>query len=364
MGWGVWARRLLTLLVVTAISTVVWFVTEAQTLRKQTVTVQLTLSGTQAGPGAPGLAVRAAPAQRWTGAVELQLDGATGRLAQLGELVREAVVLTAGRELPATPGEHTVDLRAALRSVEVLRDSGVTIAAASPESLRIEVDRLEVREVPVRVDASGAELEGVPTTQPATAWLVAPAALLYEAGDAAGEVVGRITADELNRVPAGRPETLPAVRLEPPEALRGGWSVRVEPTTAAVTLTVRSRTGRLVVPRLPVQVMLAPSELGRWSITVAAGDRDMVDVTLTGPADAIERVRRREVVPVAVVQLSFEELEAGVTAKDAVVLGLPAGVRAEVADRSVRLEVRPAEEPAPAGPGGPAGPSAAADGAD
>ena len=118
-----------------------------------------------------------------------------------------------------------------------------------------------------------------------------------------------------------------------------------------VSLTLRSRTQSLVLDAMPIQVMIAPGEIGRWRVTLLPGAQDLVGIEVTGPSDQIERLRSREVIPTALIALTFDELERGVETKRAQILGLPPGVQIVAGtDMTVRLVIGRADGPEPEQP--------------
>lgn len=342
-----------TITIVTVLSALTWALAESQTLRTQALTLRVALEDGSTGPSERtlGPVVRVDPAQPWDGAAELALTGSAALIDGLADRLRGRAALVVGRELPTEPGTHTINLRDALRASEAFRASGVTIESVSPESVTIQVDQLETRELTIRVSLpDGVEPETTPAPRPASVILTAPAALL-DALEPGATAVATVTPEQVEPLLPGRDETLTAVRVTPPASIAGAWAVRLDPARADVTIRLRSKSSSLTIPRLPVQLLIAPAEAGRWTVEVEPSDQDLIDVTLTGPQEQLDRIRRSEVRPMAFVSLTFEELEAGVASKRATIVGLPAGVRAQAAREDVRLSIRPAAEPV--GPLGP-----------
>lgn len=346
--------RARTALIALVLASLAWVLAESQTLRTQSVVVQVAVLAPEVSPDALGGApvVRVSAGQGWNGSVEVELLGSSVRTAQLADRLRTPVTLLLGRELAGLePGRHTVDLREALRASDVFRDAGVTVDSVSPTTLDLEVDELVVVDAPVRVISRGAEagveLDGPASAVPGSVMLTVPRSAVVDraaARDLEIQVVAELEPQQLQSLAPGREAVLPGVPVRLPAALAdGAWSVRVEPPTVEVRVRIRGRLERLVVDRVPVEVRVSPAELGRWSVEIPPADRDLVAVTLIGPAAAIERVRSGEVRPVAVLALSFEQLELGVESATAVVMGLPAGVRAEPANAEIRLRIQAVE---------------------
>jgi hypothetical protein len=93
----------------------------------------------------------------------------------------------------------------------------------------------------------------------------------------------------------------------------------------------------VTVPSVPVWFSQPPTEGKRWNIELT--DQFLRDVTFTGPSDAIAKIRARDIIPIAEIQLSSDDLEKGIETKEAVFVGLPPGVESGVAVKTVRLKI-------------------------
>lgn len=357
---SVWVVRARNVAVVTVLAGLAWLLAESQTLQNEVFTVRVTLGDQGEAQVAveAGAVARAAPGQAWEGRVEVHAAGSAALIDALVDQLTRPVELSIGREIPGEPGTHEVLMREALRTTEAFRDSGVTITSVTPDRVRVEVDELVSREVPVVVVLpGGVEVSEPASATPDTARIVAPSRVLEDAGESL-TVSASVPADALRALVPGRAEAVGGVRTAPPAALAGRWAVRVEPAVVGVSIALESRSQTMTIPRIPVHVLLAPSELERprWRIEIEPADQDLVDVVLTGPREALDRISRNEVRPRAIVPLSFEELEAGVGSKRAQVVGLPEGVTAQVERDEIRLRIGRVEEEGAGVPGGAATP--------
>jgi len=324
-----------TLGVVTLVTALTWLLAESQTVQSRTLTIEVRLDA-----GGEGRALRVSPGSDWANLVEVRVNGAAANIEAFRRATRDGVTLTAGEELNAEPGVRLVELREALRSDERVSATGVSVGSASPARVEVEVASVGSRELSVAVELpEGSEAE-VTRLSPASVRVAGPAGVLEGLADEAvvrvpgSVVVGLLpgqSAEGLSlpvswRVADGRDDVEP-------------WGVRIEPERVGLDVTLRTLLSTSVLSSVPVQVLLAPSELDRWSIELAADDRDIRDVRVSGSASAVERVTRGAFPVVAVVRLNFEELERGVTAKEAELWGLPRGVRGEADDLTVSLRV-------------------------
>jgi|TARA_R110000782_G_scaffold45706_2_gene101276 hypothetical protein len=328
-----------TVILVTVITLLVWLLAESRTVRSQVseLSPRLTAGTTSE------LLMRPAPNFSWPEAFKVTLTGSTAGLDQVARSLQGQVPLRLGIEVPATPGVHEIDLREVLRRLEVIMAAGVGVVEVSPDRLRVEVDAVSTVSLPVRVispDGVAFDGRGTPTAVPNTVRATGPAGVLARLQGA--EALVTLDAATVAGLTPGELETV-RLRAEVPDD-PDRWMTVFDPEFVDVVLTLKSRTQSLVLGAMPVQVLVAPGEVGRWRITLQAGAQDLVGVEVTGPSDQIERLRSGEVVPTALISLGFDELERGVESKRAQIQGLPPGVQVSPgSDLNVRLTIRRAE---------------------
>jgi hypothetical protein len=343
----IWTR-IRTAVIVTVITALVWVFAEAESLRAQEVALDVVL---EAEPGGDRLVVdlvdpsssletpQFVPGTALVRAT-IQVEGGTGAVDGLVRRARRSPIRIApGMEgLPKTPGVHSVRLAEALRAHPELRGLGITVKKADPESCRVGVDELVSREVPVSVPASES-VEGLAEAKPGLVWVFLPGrdAKRLTASSAA---VARPDERAISALIPGRRATVPGVRVEPPAEVAGALHLRVEPPAVDVTLTPRARQSSIRLSSVPVHVRMAPAELAKFEVEVPEADRTIFDVTVSGPADLVRQVEDKTLPVVAVVPLSFEELERGIATKDAVFTSMPSLLKFEAANRTVHLRIR------------------------
>jgi hypothetical protein len=160
----------------------------------------------------------------------------------------------------------------------------------------------------VTLDAPGTELATAPEFTPPAGVLLVPRRFAARLGQRVALIV-RPGPDALARLIPNRRELLTRQELLPPPVLAGLPGVRVEPPSVDVVLTIRARTETYTIPSVPVHVLLAGTEIDRWNVEVAEETRFVANVRAVGPGALIERLRSGELRVIAVVSLSFEELE-------------------------------------------------------
>ncbi len=340
-------NRLKTMGAVVVLSVLVWVLAESQTLRSESLVLNVVLS-----PAPDEVSLVRVTDGSWTGQVHVTLAGSASLVSEARDRLGGRVELVVGRELPGEPGDHAVSLREALRRTEALKDLGVNIVETRPEVAPLTVVRAATRRASVVVRAPTGALEGPARAEPMEVTIRGPEPVMRSFGDGSLEVVATIEESALEGLRPGVVETIPDIRVQLPEVLSRTWGVAARPQVVDVSVQVRTRTRSHTIPRLPVQVVLPPPELGRWRITLSPEDTDLFDVVVSGPSEGVAEIESGASRPMAVVSLSFQELEAGITSKTAQIVLLPAGVTARVEDLEVGLTIERVETSAgdPASP--------------
>jgi len=338
--------RLRIVIVTTVIAVLIWAFAEGQSVRSQSAEVQVRLD-----EGGPTRYLRVLD-DAWGGTLRARFEGSNAAVDGLIERLRDPVRLTAGVDLPGTPGEHIVDLRVALRQSEAFRGVGVTIAELEPATIRVLVGALVVRELAVRVELPEGQADGVPEVNPATVRVELPAAVA-EGLPSELAAIARISPDRLRGLEPGRRHVLGNVPLELPAEVSGVSPVRLEPTGVGVAFTLRSRTTSIELPTVPVHIKMAAVAFNDW--LVVPQDPFLRDVIVTGPVEEIERIQSGQTRITGTLELSVDDLEraareGGEAVFTARFATLPTPLRFEVDDATVRVRVeRRPPEPAPGG---------------
>lgn len=326
-----------TVVLVSLVTLMVWLLAESRTVRSQAADLSVRM---ETGPESE-LVVRAAPGFGWPDAVKIGLSGSTAGLDQVLRSLQGVLVLRVGIEIPASAGIHEIDLREVMRTSETFIEAGVTVNEVTPDRVRVQVDELAVASLPVRAivpEGVAFESGGAPRARPASLRVVGPAGVLARLEGQ--EALVRLDPGVIDALRPGQSETITRVRVELPDD-PDRWRTEFDPDFVDVTMTLRSRTQSYTLAPMPIQVLLAPGEVGRWSVSLQPGQQDLVGVEVTGPSDQIDRLRSGDVVPTALISLTFDELERGVENKQAQVQGLPPGVQVSPgANLGVRLSVR------------------------
>lgn len=337
-----------TLALVVAVTLLIWIWAESESLSTQTLSPRIELVGSTS--------VLIVPADAsWSGSAIVRLRGATASLDRAQRILRQVVRLSPGAGgIPSSPGEHTIDLRDALRADPDLRRAGVTLDEVQPPTITIRVDAIEERTLPIRprlLTAGGqpVDLEGEPALSTATAMVRGPAAIVRQLPDNAA-VSAVVEPDQLARLRDDQPQTVSA-RLVLPEALAAASGASLTPDRVSIVLRLRARTETWVVPSVPVWIAIPPTEGGQWDIELA--EPFLASVKFTGPKEAIAALRERADVPVAFVNLTSDDLERaagsdrGIAAKRVVFSTVPPSIKVDAQRTTVdvRIKRRPATSP-------------------
>jgi hypothetical protein len=322
-----------------------WLFAEAETLRTRSVQAAVLVQARVATgvdgeqlvvdvKGAKTSQVREVP-------IRMELEGAAARMDEAERVLGALpLILTLGDAgVPASTGEHTIDLMSALRAHPQLAELGVSVQRIEPASVEVVIDELMVRELPVRVILpEGGEFESAPIVSPPRVRVRLPR---HDAeglpNDAAVELA--LTRTEFDRLTPGKAESLTGMRVQAPEALSQNPRVVLIPSAADVQLTIRSRLVEHVLPRVPVAVRMLPIDMAKWDVYITPDEQYLSNVRVQGPGDVIDRVRDGSLVLTATVTLTSDELQRGVSTKDVVFEGAPASVRVTSAKRSVGVVV-------------------------
>lgn len=336
-----------TVALVSVVSALIWIFAESETLQPGERSIRLVLNADDSGArvleavDASGLAIKDA-----TTDVSVWIEGSAGALKSLDMVLRSGTI-----ELkPGMPGLELLnearDIRVAdvLRQTPAISDAGVSIIRTSPEFIRLRADELVTKRLRVDVPTPGGEADGLPESRPADVEVTMTKSAA-SALDSSAVLTARIDPNIWSKLIPGKREAVSSVRLELPPALANNPHVRLNPASVDINITLKSKTATVKLDSVPVQLRVAPEEFNNWKIEIPQSDRFLADVSVSGPAEYISQISAQSIRLIAVVPLSFEELEKRITAKEAMFVDLPSGVKVEVANRTVRLTISPRTAP-------------------
>ncbi|MEX0744227.1 MAG: hypothetical protein WD118_01385 [Phycisphaeraceae bacterium] len=320
--------KIQTAVLVTIISVLVWLYAEGEAVQERPKQVQLQF----VAPGSPEVGV--APSTPFSVGVTFQAS--TGQMAQVEQLLSLGPIQIP--VLPTTTGDNqqAVVLREALTR-SALGDLGVNIKGTSPATQMVRVERLETVALTVSMELARPELIAPrPRIEPSRVSVTAPVSMM----DQVRRMRAFVRLDDLNAFEPNEEHTtsLPVLL---PEALDPAW-VRIEPNNVDVTFTLREQTAELTLTSVPVNVVLSAPLARRYVVEVPEEHNVLRDVVLRGPADEIDRIRRKELPIRANLRPTADELDRGVDLLN-VEMDKPNSVSVESTLPSIPVTVSPRE---------------------
>ncbi len=333
--------RIRNVFLIALVTALVWIYAEAESLTQSQQEVRVSFVS-----GADDLATRVI-SDDWRGVIRVRMEGSAASLQQTPPRIE---LRPGSPGVPDQEGEFTIDIGAALRGDPELQQAGVNVIAVEPPTVRLRIDVLRrLDDAPIRVALAGVDLEQPARLDPTTADLVLsrPIAEQLEAMDGGPFVLARIDPSQIDMSRRGLPQRVRATLSLPNGVTANGGTARISPPESIVEIVIRRDSATITVPSAPVQVLLPPTEAGRWEVRILPEDLFLREIEIVGPSEFVNQVRANDVRLVAVLSLSSDELERGITEKRASLATLrdgmigqpPPGARIEAKDPVVRFEV-------------------------
>ena len=305
-----------TIIVVTIVTFLVWLYAESENVRSQAFEADIQF----VAPATQPLAIRPAQPRR----VRIIARGPAASFAQVERMTRNGPIPIIVREDTSRPdSRESIVLKDRLATSSPLATTSLTITEVQPAILDVNIEALKRVSMPVKVDAG--DLQGTAVAEPGAVEVAVPASLAAAAAEESLTAV--LDPRWLAQLETNVPHTLD-VDLTAPEALRNA-GVPIKLPRVKVTVKVRRQSETLVVPLIPVLLQVSSRELTRFNVVVNESNAFLHDIQLTGPSDAIERIRKQEVHVKAFLAFTAEDLERDAAAANSTatpVLSLPPGV--------------------------------------
>ena len=334
-------ERFSTYFLVTFIAIAVWLYAEAETRERIEVAARVQFVGANSG----WFIQSSADFDR---RATLEIEGSRAALSRVREVLGQPLQLSPGMAaVPASDGLTQVNLLDALAGHPELERANVSLMSVRPLRVEVQVEAMEERELAIVPALAGIPVVGEVSIEPALVRVNARASLWEAVGEDAVVMVS-MTPDQRASLPAsGRVSMDAPLRL--PEALRNQAGVDVS-TRAARLEFETSQPVASETARVPVLVVLSPTEIGRWDIALEEDDR-FKSVQLTGPPEAVDRLGAGEAALVAAIVLTLGDLEGGSGEKIATLqtrsgAPIPGEVSVQLLEAGVRFTAtrRPAGE--------------------
>ncbi len=175
---------------------------------------------------------------------------------------------------------------------ELFKRAGVTVSKISPQNLHVQIDRMEDRDVDVKVPADVNNLVGTTTFEPRTVRITGPHTVL-DAADAQGKLNVYANFKGFNELRVPGKHDLTAVPLTIGVSDK---NVTVSPTSLKATIEVRQMEADYLVNSMPVWVTYPPG-FEDYHVVFNDGPNTVTNVTLFGPGEEIEAMKKPDFKP-------------------------------------------------------------------
>lgn len=275
------------------------------------------------------------------GTVFAELSGPRGRLEAAQEKIdprlnATPVTIEVSGDLPpgrypyqVTPNQIDDDPR--------LSANGVTVTSVSPRVLDIFIDPLVEADVPVSAPPDVTNLSEPPVFTPARVKVAMPQSLLDKARRNSGGQELTVYADRtaIARITTPGPHERVPVKVAAPWS-DGKQSLRITPDTVLANLNVKRPDRQLVIRRVPIFQLLAPTTSDDVRVKVQGGDTLSGGVTIIGPDQQVEELDREVQAGLTPVVAYFKIADSDQVGEPRTTSltfdGLPAGVRVSADD--------------------------------
>lgn len=276
--------------------------------------------------------------------VRLELEGPNLGLSRVISRVA-GTTLRVPVEDPGGNRQRVIRLDRAIEELPTLREFGVTVASVDPLEVAVEIDEIIRRTVRIGTSVPGVEFDQIQVTPdrldialPQDEWDW----LLRDVGDQF--IMLDLPPSRLRDLAPGETVTLRDIPLRMDDRLVRRGSLNVDLPRVTAELRIARRQVERAFP-VPIKLNLPIRDIGRYNVTVLdldAGDL-MQNVLITGDDTRIRQLENREIAVFAVINLTSEDLERGITSKR-IEWWLPPGLTARMADEAapvVSLQISP-----------------------
>ncbi len=316
-----------TFVVVTVISVLVWIYAESRTIRTSSLDVNVVVVTT----GDPLFQVT--PEQPQHVRLTLKASGAGVAAIEMQALKGPIRIMLKDPVAPQGVAVHqTLSLREDIESALLLNEQGVTLVDIQPKSLDLTLTPIDTVRRPVKfLDPYDLAEPGV-VLRPNEVEVRAPAPSSRQLSVA--EPVVRLTPELIENLNPGK-----AVEIDLPVDVQGSWGGRgfqIRPATVRATLVITRRVETLNLQSVPIVLQLRPEDAGKFKVSIENGVEAFTGVKVTGPAELVERVRKAPETVSAVVRLTPELLAQAIDGRlpaEPILNGLPQGLVASGVER-------------------------------
>jgi len=280
-----------TYLGVTTLTLLIWFWAASESREARSLSAQVRFTTGDAG----GTWI-VEPVEQ---AVRLRIEGSKWSLQKAEAALRSPLFVPVVPEVKS----RAMDLALALQVNDALLETGVSVLACEPAVIEVAVDRRERLEAPIRTDIAGVHTVGEIEVDPPRAVLVVPS-LARSRLPAEAFVQAVIEPQQLRDLAPSVRHTLTA-SLRLPEGLGINGAV-IEPMTARVSFTIRSRIEEIVLDTVRVQIAGPHQDYDDYVIEL---EDTLRSVRVWGEGELIRRIASGDVKVIGLLHLTSAEKE-------------------------------------------------------
>ncbi len=281
-----------TIIFVTVVAVVIWIWAARNTQQEATVMTHVTFRGPD------GAASIVTPNRE---VVQLSLTGSRGAV----EEARAAMAPGLEVVVPASSGEVLLDgLARRIEALDLVRSTGVSIVAAEPASVTVNVKMLASSDAAVRPVLPGVTVSGDITVDPATVTVQLPESV-RAALPKSLTVDAVLDRSRLEQLAPGVVHTLDAaVRLPSPLDATGAT---VTPQRVSVTFKVQSKTTKTTLDQVRVLLAGPPEDYAAFAVSLP--QRVLHDVIIEADHELVAEIEAGETTVFAIVRLASRDME-------------------------------------------------------
>jgi hypothetical protein len=258
--------------------------------------------------------------------LQLVVEGSNIALQRLGGKQRFEIPI----DNAADGMTREIDLVDAVRNLQDLADFGLTVTAVNPPTVTLHIDQIERRSVPISTTIPG--IAGISideiTIEPREVELSMSRSDWQWATEQFGRDLVYLDIDpaSLRDLAPGVPVRRQNVRVRLQPQVQRLDLVGFEPPLVSVSMTLQQQLEELADWPVPVKINTPIRDEPFYEVIVDLEYELITGVTLAGDADAIRRLRDNQIKVRAVVDLSSDDLEQGITEKQ-IEWWLPPGIQ-------------------------------------
>lgn len=289
------------LILVTAITLLIWLWAEGENVRPYPLAGEVTFV---AASGQTLLIEAQQPEQT----IQVTIRSNVNRREEAQRILNSPIKIDVSEDPNQPSVVRSVDLLDHLRNMPEFVNNGITVIDVRPQTMAAKVERLVDVVLPIRVDTGDVALATPAQLDVSQATVRVPKRL--QDSLAGLSLTAKPDPERLALLPVDEPHTFSPVLLSLPDGYPNRNEVaQIEPSNVRVTLTVRSQTDKLKIDTISVMTILPTAEVGRFTISIDDRQRVLRDIEVAGPTDVLNRIRNKELTVEAVLRFSADDLE-------------------------------------------------------